>query len=237
MALPNESTPVADRPLGPVVPGGSALRPGAGLLEGRLGRLERLDAARHGGDLWRATAGQDHLWTYLPYGPFTDAATFSRWLAERADLADPFGYAVIDPEGRAVGTVALRNIRPEMRVVEVGHVVYGAPLQGTPLGTEAQYLLARHVFEDLGYRRYEWRCNTLNAASRRMAQRLGFTIEGVFRQDMIVKGKSRDTAWHAMLDNEWPARKRAFERWLAPGNFDAAGRQRTSLSDVRGNDR
>jgi RimJ/RimL family protein N-acetyltransferase len=168
----------------------------------------------------------------MSYGPFADAETFSWWLFERAVLADPFAYAIIDQTDRAVGIMALRDIRPEMRVIEVGHVIYCPELQGTPLGTEAQYLLARHVFDELGYRRYEWRCNTLNAASRLAAQRLGFTFEGVFRQDMIVKGRSRDTAWFAMLDHEWPSRKLAFERWLAPDNFDADGCQRTSLSDL-----
>src|SRR5437016_9289791 len=122
------------------------------------------------------------------------------------------------------------EIRPAMRVVEVGNIVYSPALQRTPLATEAQYLLARHAFETLGYRRYEWKCNALNAPSRRAALRFGFIFEGLFRQHMIVKGRSRDTAWFSMLDSEWPARKAAFERWLAPGNFDAQGRQTQSLS-------
>jgi RimJ/RimL family protein N-acetyltransferase len=124
--------------------------------------------------------------------------------------------------------------RPAMRVIEVGHIVYGGPLQRTPLATEAQYLLACYAFETLGYRRYEWKCNALNAPSRRAATRYGFTFEGIFRQHMIVKGRSRDTAWHAMLDSEWPARKRAFETWLAPDNFDAGGRQKTRLAALNG---
>jgi RimJ/RimL family protein N-acetyltransferase len=122
------------------------------------------------------------------------------------------------------------EIRPEMRVIEVGNIVYGPSLQRTPLATEAQYLLARYVFETLGYRRYEWKCNALNAPSRRAALRLGFSFEGIFRAHMIVKGRNRDTAWYSMLDSEWPARRRAFERWLAPENFDAQGRQRKSLA-------
>ena len=121
-----------------------------------------------------------------------------------------------------------------MRVIEIGHIVYGAPLQRTPLGTEAQYLLARYAFETLRYRRYEWKCNALNAPSRRAAARYGFTFEGIFRQHMIVKGRSRDTAWYAMLDSEWPARKRAFEAWLAPDNFDGDGRQKASLAALNG---
>jgi len=232
-----KSMPVVEPTLGPSVPAGSALRPSAVVLEGQFGRVERLNPARHGDDLWRATAGHDRIWTYMSYGPFADAETFSRWLVEREALADPFVYAVISKAGRAVGIATLREIRPEMRVIEVGHIVYSPELQATPLGTEAQYLLARYVFNELGYRRYEWRCNTLNAASGRAAQRLGFTFEGVFRQDMIVKGRSRDTAWYSMLDHEWPLRKLAFERWLAPNNFDANGRQRASLSDLRVSDR
>jgi hypothetical protein len=164
-AITTKSMPVAEQPLGPSVPAGSALRPSAVVLEGQFGRLEKLNPACHGDDLWHATAGHDRIWTYMSYGPFADAKTFSRWLVERAALADPFAYAVINQMGRAVGIMTLRDIRPEMRVIEVGHIVYSPELQGTPLGTEAQYLLARYVFEELGYRRYEWRCNTLNAAS------------------------------------------------------------------------
>jgi RimJ/RimL family protein N-acetyltransferase len=229
--------PVAEQPLGPRVPTGPALRPRALVLEGRFGRVEKLNPARHRDDLWHTTARHDPIWTYLSYGPFADAETFSRWLVERAALADPFSYAVINQTGRAVGITTLRDIRPEMCVIEVGHVVYSPELQGATLGTEAQYLLARYVFEELGYRRYEWRCNTLNAASRRAAKRLGFIFEGIFRQHMIVKGRSRDTAWYAMLDHDWPLRKLAFERWLSPSNFDADGRQRARLLDFRVPDR
>jgi RimJ/RimL family protein N-acetyltransferase len=235
--IERNAMPAAHQPLGPPAPAGAALRPAAEVLMGRFGRLERLDAARHGDALWRAVQWHDRICTYMSYGPFDDAAAFTRWLAGRAALADPFAYAVVDTTSgtgsRAVGIATLRDIRPEMRVIEVGHVVYSPQLMGTPLGTEAQYLLARHVFENLGYRRYEWRANTLNAASRRAAERLGFTFEGIFRQDMIVKGRSRDTAWYAMPDHEWPSRKLAFERWLAPGNFDPNGRQRASLSALR----
>jgi RimJ/RimL family protein N-acetyltransferase len=224
---------VAEQPLGPSVPAGPALRPSAAVLEGQFGRLEKLDPTRHRDDLWRAIAGHDHIWTYMSYGPFVDADTFNGWLVARAPLTDPFVYAVVSRAGRAVGILTLRDIRPEMRAIEVGHVVYCPELQGNRLGTEAQYLLARYVFEELGYRRYEWRCNALNAASRRAAERLGFIFEGTFRQHMIVKGRSRDTAWYAMIDSEWPSRKHAFERWLAPDNFAADGRQRTRLSDCR----
>jgi RimJ/RimL family protein N-acetyltransferase len=139
---------------------------------------------------------------------------------------------VLNRDGRAVGIVTLMEIRPAMRVVEVGHIIYSPALQRTPLATEAQYLLARHAFEELGYRRYEWKCNALNAPSRRAALRFGFTFEAIFRQHMIVKGRSRDTAWFAMLDQEWPARKRAFETWLAPENFTSEGQQKRSLAEL-----
>jgi RimJ/RimL family protein N-acetyltransferase/GNAT superfamily N-acetyltransferase len=174
--------------------------------------------------------GDAKLWTYMGYGPFADEQSFKAWLAERPALADPYSYAVLDTAGRAVGIVTLMEIRPGMGVIEVGHIVYSPALQATPLATEVQFLLARYVFETLGYRRYEWKCNALNFPSRRAAERFGFTYEGIFRAHMIVKGRNRDTAWFSMLESEWPARKVAFERWLAPENFDAQGQQRTALS-------
>ena len=146
-------------------------------------------------------------------------------------MLDPYSYAVVEKRsGTAHGIVTLMEIRPAMRVIEIGNIVYSLSLQKTPAATEAQYLAARHVFEDLGYRRYEWKCNALNEPSRRAALRLGFTYEGLFRQHMIIKGRNRDTAWYSMLDSEWPARKAAFERWFDPSNFSAEGRQRTSLA-------
>jgi RimJ/RimL family protein N-acetyltransferase len=172
--------------IGPPVDQNPARRPGPVALEGRFGRVEKLDTARHSDALWDAVRGHDSLWTYMSYGPFSDAALFSLWLNERAALADPFSYAVLNRDGRAVGIVTLMEIRPAMRVVEVGHIIYSPALQRTPLATEAQYLLARHAFEELGYRRYEWKCNALNAPSRRAALRFGFTFEAIFRQHMIV---------------------------------------------------
>jgi len=221
-------------PLGPEVATMPVQRPGAVVLRGRFGLVEKLDRSRHGASLWEAVRDHERIFTYLPYGPFADRAAFDDWLAERSRLADPFAYAIVDPAGRAVGTAALMEIRPPMRVIEVGSIVYGAPLQRTPLATEAQYLLARYVFDTLGYRRYEWKCNALNAPSRRAAARFGFTFEGVFRCHMIVKGRSRDTAWFSLLDSEWPARRRAFERWLSAENFDSQGRQKQSLAALNG---
>jgi RimJ/RimL family protein N-acetyltransferase len=199
-------------------------------LTGQYGRVEKLDPARHGAVLWEAMKVDPALWDYMPYGPFHSADRFQAWLSERATLDDPYVYAVLAPDGRALGLAALMAIRPDMGVIEVGHIAYGPALQRSRLGTEAQFLLAHYAFETLGYRRYEWKCNALNAASRRAAERYGFTFEGIFRQHMVVKGRNRDTAWFSILDSEWPRRKESFERWLAPENFDIEGRQRTSLA-------
>lgn len=225
----SEADPRTGQPIGPPVDAAPAQRPGPVVLQGHFGRVEKLDA-RHAADLWRSARSDDTLWTYLGYGPFADEAAFMAWVPQRAALADPYAYAIVDTSGRAVGIATLMEIRPEMRVIEIGHIVYTPALQRTALATEAQYLLARYAFETLGYRRYEWKCNALNAPSRRAAERFGFTFEGIFRQHLIVKGRNRDTAWYAMLDGEWPARKRAFERWLAPENFDTSGRQERALA-------
>jgi RimJ/RimL family protein N-acetyltransferase len=224
------------RLLGPEVNPDPARSPGPMKVLGRHGAVERLSSARHGRELWEALRGADDVWTYMSYGPFADAGAFSAWLQQREQLNDPYYYAIIDSDGRARGLVALMEIRPAMKVLEVGHIVYSPSLQRTALATEAQYLLARYVFETLGYRRYEWKCNALNESSFRAALRYGFNHEGIFRQHMIVKGRSRDTAWFSMLDGDWPARKAAFERWLAPDNFDVNGRQMTSLAILNSRD-
>jgi RimJ/RimL family protein N-acetyltransferase len=225
--------PLTGQPVGlPVDRTTPAPRPGPVTLKGRYGRLEKLTSAQSA-DLWSVFAGHDQVWTYIARdGPFANAAEFSDFIAARAASDDPCGYAIVDPSDRAVGYLTLLRIVPDMRVIEVGHVLYSPALQRTPLGTEAQYLLARYVFETLGYRRYEWKCDALNAASRRAALRYGFVYEGTFRQYMIAKGRNRDNAWFSMLDSEWPARKRNFERWLAPENFDGNGRQRLSLAEL-----
>ena len=219
----------AELPVGPAVDSAPALFPGTVTLRGRYGTIERLSAARHRAALWTAMRGHDAIWTYLPPGPFSDQAEFDAYIAACEQNTERIFYAVVDAGGRAVGILSLMEIRPAMRVIEVGNIVYSPALQRTPLATEAQYLIARYAFETLGYRRYEWKCNALNAASKRAAERFGFTYEGLFRQHMIVKGRSRDTAWFSILDSEWPARKAAFERWLAPENFDRDGRQKTKL--------
>jgi RimJ/RimL family protein N-acetyltransferase len=221
-----------DPPVGPAVAARSALRPYPISLCGRFGSVERLASSRHADALWAELNGHDRLWTYMFFGPFADKPAFAAWLAEREKLADPFSYAIVDPTGRALGFATLTSIRPDMRVIEVGSILLGPSLQRSPLATEAQFLLARYSFETLGYRRYEWKCDALNAASRRAALRLGFAFEGIFRNHMIVKGRSRDTAWFAMTDADWPARKAAFERWLDAANFDTEGQQKVRLSEL-----
>ena len=226
---PHDIDPRTGQPVGFAVDATPAQPPQPVSLAGHYGAVERLDPDRHRDSLWDAVHGHPHIFTYMAFGPFADAAAFSDWLRTRQQSNDPYFYAIVQPSSRAAGLAALMSIRPEMRVVEVGNVLLSPRLQRTPLATEAQYLIARYAFETLGYRRYEWKCDALNAASRRAALRLGFRFEGIFRDHMIIKGRSRDTAWFAMLEAEWPARKAAFERWLAPENFDAAGAQRERL--------
>jgi len=223
----------ADAAVGPAVDSRPAPRPGRVVLDGRDVSLEPLDPPRHGDSLFETTARPEHglLWAYMFDGPFADRAAFDRALAQLALSEDPLYSAIVDrASGTAVGRAALMRIDPAHRVIEVGSIVYSPRLQRTRGATEAMYLLARYVFEELGYRRYEWKCHALNERSRSAALRLGFTFEGIFRQHLIIKGRSRDTAWFSMLDSEWPDRKARFERWLAPDNFDREGRQLAPLS-------
>ncbi|MET0603089.1 MAG: GNAT family protein [Baekduia sp.] len=200
--------------------------------------LERLDTARHGDALFAAAHGESadpRLWDYLPYGPFTgDREGFTRHLEAQAASTDPCFYAVVDARsGLAAGVVSFLRIEPAHGAIEIGHVWFGGALQRTPQATEAIFLLAQHAFEALGHRRLEWKCDNANARSKAAAIRFGFTAEGVFRQHMVVKGRNRDTAWFSILDGEWPAVGAAFRAWLAPENFDADGRQRSSLAARR----
>jgi RimJ/RimL family protein N-acetyltransferase len=221
--------------IGPRVEATAAKRPSRTTLEGRVVSVVPLDPIAHAQTLFDHTRGEENegLWRYLFEGPFGTRADFDYHLTQKASSEDPLFFAILDKaSGDAVGYAAYMRIEPAHRVIEVGSILYTPRLQRSVGATEAMYLMARHVFEDLGYRRYEWKCNALNAPSRNAAVRLGFTFEGVFRQHMIVKGCNRDTAWFSMLDTEWPKRKAAFERWLDPSNFDAEGRQRTSLSEM-----
>ena len=171
------------------------------------------------------------IWTYLPYGPYESVEAMRSRLAEIEGSADPLFYAVVR-DGKPQGIVSYLRIDPENGSVEIGHIWFGTPLQRTTAATEAIYLLAKHAIDDLGYRRFEWKCNDLNAPSKAAARRFGFTFEGVFRQHMIIKGANRDTAWFSMLDREWPERRARFERWLDASNFDEAGRQKRALGAV-----
>jgi RimJ/RimL family protein N-acetyltransferase len=224
------------QPVGPLVDPHPAKRPERVTLEGRWVTLAPLDAEAHAKDLFEGSNGdaeRERVWTYLFNGPFETPAEFAADVELKAKAVDPHYFAVLDnASGRAAGYASLMRIDPPNRVIEVGGIMYTPALRRTTGGTEAQYLLARYAFDDLGYRRYEWKCNDLNGPSLRAAKRFGFTFEGIFRQHMIVKGRNRDTAWFSMLDREWPARKATYERWLAPDNFDAKGRQKLRLSEL-----
>ena len=207
--------------------------PTGGLLEGRWCRLEKLDPDRHGDALYAASSapGAEERFRYLFENPPSDRADFDFWLDRAAAGTDPLFYAVLDrATGRAEGRQALMRITPEHGVIEIGSILWGPSIARTRAATEALFLFASHAFDDLGYRRFEWKCNALNEPSRRAALRFGFTFEGIFRQHMVAKGENRDTAWYAMIDAEWPAIREKFARWLAPENFDAKGRQLSRLS-------
>jgi RimJ/RimL family protein N-acetyltransferase len=224
----------APQSIGPLVDSHPATRPERVTLEGRWVTLVPLEPNAHAKALYEGSNGdaaRESVWTYLFDGPYASLDEFRANIEAKARSADPLFFAVIDnATGRAVGYQTFLRIDPPNRVIEVGNILYTPAIQRTAGATEAQYLFARYVFDELGYRRYEWKCNALNAPSRRAAERFGFTFEGIFRQHMIVKGRNRDTAWFAMLDSEWPARKAAYERWLAPDNFDSEGGQRLKLS-------
>lgn len=208
--------------------------PSVDCLQGRYCRLEKLDAERHGNDLYEVYGPEapEQSFTYLSLSPVADRAELETLLKRMEESTDPYYLAVIDQDGRAVGTLALMRINPAHRVIEVGSVTYGERLKRTRAATEVQYLLAQYVFETLHYRRYEWKCDALNEPSRRAAERLGFTYEGTFRQAVVYKDRNRDTAWYSMLDTEWEQRKHRLLKWLDPKNFDAHGQQRTSLREI-----
>lgn len=208
-------------------------RPPRTPLQGRWCRVEPLDPALHAADLFAANAvdREGRNWTYLPYGPFADPAAYRVWLDFVAAGEDPLFHAIVDQRsGKAAGVASYLRIEPAVGVIEVGHINYSPLLQQRPAATEAMYLMMRRVFDELGYRRYEWKCDAANAPSRRAAERLGFVYEGLFRQATLYKGRNRDTAWYAVIDRDWPAVKAAFERWLDPANFDGEGRQKASLA-------
>jgi RimJ/RimL family protein N-acetyltransferase len=204
-------------------------------LQGQYVNLVPLSAEMHTADLWRGVKGHDELWNYLADGPFASEAEMRQALEQKTAGTTAVFLAIVPRSSeRAEGYASYMRMDPTNGVIEVGNILMTPSLQRTTAATEAMYLMARHIFEDLGYRRYEWKCNANNAPSRRAALRYGFTFEGIFRKHMIVKGQNRDTAWFSMLDGEWPARKAAFEAWLDPANFDSAGRQIKSLAQLQG---
>ena len=203
-------------------------------LEGRFCRVEPLDPARHAVDLFNSNRmdAEGRIWTYLPYGPFDRLDDYHAWMEQTCAGDDPLFYAVVNAAtNKATGVASYLRIDPPNGSIEVGHINYSPLLQRTPAATEAMYLMMEYVFR-LGYRRYEWKCNALNEASRVAALRLGFSFEGIFRQAAVVKGRNRDTAWYAVIDEEWPALRDAYLHWLDSSNFDEQGRQRARLSDL-----
>jgi RimJ/RimL family protein N-acetyltransferase len=222
------------QPIGFPVPGWTARpRPPREVMKGRYVRLEPVSVKRHAGDLFEAFSAdaEGRIWTYLPYGPFGSVEELAAWMRKTCLGDDPLFHAIIDKATvKAVGVASYLRIEPAVGVIEVGHINYAPALQRTRGATEAMYLMMARVFDELGYRRYEWKCDALNAPSRAAAQRLGFTYEGLFRQATMYKGRNRDTAWYSIIDTEWPRIKAAFEAWLDPANFDADGRQKQPLA-------
>ena len=209
-------------------------RPALEVLAGRYCRLEPLDPERHADDLFAAFAAGagDRLWTYLAYGPFDSAASYRAWQDTHCRGDDPLFFAILpNSAGKPAGVASYLRITPASGSIEVGHILFASSLQRDVAATEAMYLLMKQAFE-LGYRRYEWKCDALNSASRAAAQRLGLSYEGIFRQATVYKGRNRDTAWYAAIDSQWPLLQAAFETWLDPSNFDASGKQRCRLSDL-----
>lgn len=234
--IPQEIDPESGLPIGPRVRNaGPAPRPERVVLDGRFCRLEPIDAKRHRQDLFEASTPPDaaRRFRYLFEEPPRSIADIDAWLATAEASTDPLVFAVIDKRtGRCEGRQTLMRITPAHRCIETGSIYWGPAISRTPVTTEANFLFAKYVFDDLGYRRFEWKCDALNAPSRRAAERFGFTYEGHFRRAVINKGRSRDTTWFAMIDEEWPALKAAYEQWLAPENFDAQGQQKTALGTL-----
>jgi RimJ/RimL family protein N-acetyltransferase len=204
-------------------------------MAGRLCRLEPLEASRHSEALYEAHAldAEGRNWTYLPYGPFASPEDLAVWIGSVEKSTDPLFFAIIDlATQRAIGWASYLRVDAAMGSIEVGHLAYSPALQRTPAATEAMYLMMRRAFDELGYRRYEWKCNSLNAPSWNAAERLGFRYEGTFRQAWVQNGRNRDQAWFSIIDGEWPTLCSALEEWLDPSNFDFAGGQRRRLGDL-----
>lgn len=234
--IPQEPDPGTGLPIGPEMantqPAGTPERV---VLQGRYCRLEPFDAERHSRDLYQASTPADanQRFQYLMERPPGNAEDLNTWITQVKDSTDPLFFAVISEQtGRVEGRQSFLRITPAQQSIEIGNIYWGPAIAGTQVATEANFLFAQYVFETLGYRRYEWKCNALNQPSRRAALRFGFTYEGHFRRAVIVHGRSRDTSWYSMIDEDWPVLKEAYEQWLAPDNFDENGRQRTRLSEL-----
>lgn len=210
-------------------------RPPATPMVGRHVRVVPTDPAAHAAGLFAAYRedAENRIWTYLPYGPFQTEAALSAWLTPAAAGTDPMFHTILDASGRPCGLASYLRIDPGNGVIEVGHINLAPRLQRSVAATEAMWLMMARVFDELGYRRYEWKCDALNVPSRRAAERLGFTYEGTFRQATQYKGRNRDTAWFAIIDKDWPRLREGYARWLDPANFDADGRQRQTLIALR----
>jgi RimJ/RimL family protein N-acetyltransferase len=231
----NRDDIAADLPLGDPIDWSPVQAPSGEALRGERVLLRPFDPPADAGPLHAATEGDPTIWIYLPTGPFESSEDLRRTIAAEADAEGYVFYAIEPTEvGSALGQAAYMRIDQANGSIEIGNIWFAPGLCRTAAATEAIYLLARHAFDDLGYRRLEWKCNALNAASRRAAERFGFRFEGVFRKNQVVKGRSRDTAWFSIVDDEWPAVRAAFEAWLDPANFDADGAQRRSLTDLMG---
>ena len=226
-----------EQPVGASLAGWTARRPPPRTpIDGRFCRIEPLDPDRHGADLFAAyqAAADGRDWTYLSADRHDTFADYAGFLAKQAASVDPLHYAILEVAGgKAVGTAALMRIDPGNGVIEIGHITFSPALQRTAAATEAVALLIARVFDELGYRRLEWKCDALNGPSRRAAERFGFLYEGLFRQAVVTKGRNRDTAWYAIIDRDWPRARAALEAWLSPANFDAAGRQQRPLAAIR----
>ena len=234
--IPRELDAETGLPIGPqLADPGPARAPERTVLDGRYARLEPLDPVRHGDDLLSASSPPDRAarFRYMPELPPDAPESFRTWLAAAAGSADPLFFAVIDrATGRAEGWQTFLRITPAHRCIEIGNIYWGPGIAGTRIATEAMYLFAVYALETLGYRRCEWKCDALNAPSRRAALRFGFVYEGHFRRAVIIRGRNRDTSWFSIVDEEWPVLKAAYEQWLAPENFDAQARQRSRLSEL-----
>ncbi len=221
--------------LGPDLNWQPAAQPTRTTLQGRYVRLEPLDVECHTAALYTAQAsGDDRIWLYMGNGPFADKASFRVYVEKMAASSDPLAFAVVPLDGDPAGLITYLRVDPANGSIEIGHIWYSAEIQRSPATTEVVYLAAKYAFDDLGYRRFEWKCNNRNERSKRAAERFGFTFESVFRNHMVVRGRNRDTAWYSITAEEWPAIRAGFEAWLDPANFDAEGRQILTLAEARG---